>query len=41
MLLLGCSYEDCWPIYWILLLFGAGVFAFNVGKLVIRRWRRR
>jgi hypothetical protein len=41
MLLLGCSYEECWPVMWILLLFVAGVSAFHMGRMVIRRWFRR
>ena len=41
MLLLGCAYEECWPVPVILLVVAGGVFAFRVGALLVRRWRRR
>jgi hypothetical protein len=41
MLLLGCAYEECWPVLVILLVFAGGVFAFRVGTLLLRRWHRR
>jgi hypothetical protein len=41
MLLLGCPYEVCWPVYWIPLMLGAGIAASHLVRLLLRRWRGR
>jgi hypothetical protein len=41
MLLLGCAYEECWPVMLIPLLFVAGGAAYHLVRLLLRRRHRR